>query len=114
MFCVSVNMPLKPVTINVVCALICYCMDVHLFKPQYICGLIAGIQFNKNCYELSFPSVFQNPTIELLLKGISKVSPPIPDSRRPLLFLFYIKWYRPLEMGFFSPYIDTPFRVYSH
>lgn len=37
------------------------------------------IQFNIRCYDPSFPTLFSNPAIKLLLRGILKVSPSVPD-----------------------------------
>ena len=83
-FCSSVNIPLVPVHIKTVCAFTTYCADVRHFKPQYIRGLISGIQFNGCCWDPAFPSLFTNPSVKLLLKGIGKCSPSAPDKRRPL------------------------------
>ena len=65
-FCVSVCVPLKPVSMNTPCAFICYCMDVRHLKPQYIRWLIAVIQFNIRCYDPSFPTLLSNLAIKLL------------------------------------------------
>ena len=53
-----------------------YCKDVRHFKPQYIKGLISGIQFNARCYDSSFPCLFSNAAIKTLFKGIT-LSVPI-------------------------------------
>ena len=107
MFCLSVSVPLKPVSINTVCAFICYCMDVRHFKPQYIRGLIAGIQFNVRCFDPSFPSLFGNPAIKILLKGISKSAPLAPDSRQPITLSILHKMLSVIRNGVFSPYVDA-------
>ncbi len=43
-FCVSLNIPLKPVLIKTICTFFDYCIDVRHLKPQYIHSLLAGIQ----------------------------------------------------------------------
>lgn len=85
MRCVCTGTPLKHDSINTACAFICYCMDARHFKPHYICGLLSGIQFSIRCYDPSFPSLFSNPAIKLLLKGISKVSPSVSGRRLPII-----------------------------
>ena len=42
LFCASLNLPLKPISISAVCAFICHCMNMCHFKPPYIKGLVAG------------------------------------------------------------------------
>ena len=106
-FCFSVHLMPKPVHINSVCAFIWYCMDVRHFKPTYIRGLVAGIQFNARCHNPSFPSLFSNTAIKLLLKGISKVAPPIPDHRQPITLSVLHKMLSALRNGLFSPYTDS-------
>lgn len=107
MFCASLHLPLKPVTISAVCAFICHCMDVRQFKPQYVRGLVAGIQFNARCSDPSFPSLFSNPSIKLLLRGISKVSPSSLDNKRPITLSILHKMLCVLRQGYFSPYVDS-------
>jgi len=84
LFCVSLGMPLKPDLINTVCAFICYCIDERQFKPAFIRSLGAGVEFNIKCYDPSYPSLFSNMAVKLLLKGIAKASPQLPDQRQPI------------------------------
>ena len=107
LFCVSLNLPLKPGKISAVCAFICHCMDESHFKPQYIRGLVAGIQFNARCFDPSFPSLFSNPAIKLLLKGISKVSPSSTDNRLPIILSILHKMLSVLIQGYISPHFDS-------
>lgn len=106
-FCVTINVPLKPVSINSICAFICYCHDTRHFKLQYIRGLLAGIQFNIRCYDPSFSSLFSNQAIKLILKGISKAHPSAPDLRLPITLRVLQTLVSTLRAGVFSSYIDA-------
>ncbi len=106
-FCASVHIPLKPVLIKTICAFIAYFTDVRRLKPQYIRSLLAGIQFNVRCSDPSFPSLFSNPSIKLLLKGISKCYPPMQDNRRPITLSILHTMITVLRKGLFTPYVDT-------
>lgn len=56
---------------------------------------------------LLFLAFFSNPSIKLLLKGINKCFPPVPDSRRPFILPILHHMVAVLRKGLFSPYIDT-------
>lgn len=84
-------------------------MDVCHFKSRYIRGLVAGIQFNIRYYDPSFPSLFSNPAIKLLLKGIPKVSPSVPGHRWPITLSIQHRMLTILGDGVFSPYVDALF-----
>ncbi len=98
---------MKPVLIKTICAFIAYCTDACHLKPQYIRSLLAGIQFSIRCSDPSFPSLFSNPSIKLLLKGISKCYPPVQDNRRPITLYILHNMIAVLRKGLFTPYIDT-------
>ena len=95
----SLNLPLKPVTFSAVCAFICHCMDMRDCKPPYIKGLVVGILFNARCFDPTFPSLFSNPAIRLLFKGISKVSPSSPDNRLPITLSILHRMLSILRLG---------------
>ena len=107
LFCASLNLPLKPISISAVCAFICHCMDMRHFKPPYIKGLVAGIQFNARCFDPSFPSLFSNSAIKLLFKGISKVSPSSPDNRLQITLSILQRMLSVLRLGYHSLYVDS-------
>ena len=107
MFCLSLSVPLVPVCVNVVCAFVCHCTDVRHFQPRYIKGLVSGIQFNARCLDPSFPSLFSNPSVKLLFKGIVKVFPAKADDRLPFTLSILHAMVSVLRRGCFSPYIDS-------
>ena len=100
-------LPLKPVTIPAVCAFICHCMDMRHFKPPYIKGLVASIQFEARCFDPSFPSLFSNPAITLLFKGISTVSPSSPNNKLPITLSILHRMLSVLRLGYHSLYVDS-------
>ena len=104
LFCVSMKLPLKPVKISAVYTFICHCLSVRHFKPQYIRGLVAGIQFDARCFDPSFPSLFSNPAIKLLLKGISKFSPSSTVNRLPIILSILHKMLSVLKQGYIFPH----------
>lgn len=106
-FCSSVCAPPLPVLIINVCAFICFCKDIKVLKPPYIRSLLAGIQFRARCVNPGFPSLFSNPSIKLLLKGIAKASPLSPDARSPITLLILHNLLAALRAGLFSPYSDA-------
>ena len=107
MFCMSLSVPSVPVCVNVVCAFVCHCTDVRHFQPRYIKGLVAGIQFNARCLDPAFPSLFTNPAVKLLFKGIGKVFPAKVDDRLPFTLSILHAMLSVLRRGCFSPYIDS-------
>ncbi|KAJ4921975.1 hypothetical protein JOQ06_027791 [Pogonophryne albipinna] len=106
-FCVSVGISLKPVLIPTVCAFMCYCATVRHLKPQYIRGLLAGVQFNIRCFDPSFPSLLANQSVKLILRGLLKTFPPVLDRRRPITLSTLRLMLSKLREGLFSPYIDA-------
>ncbi|XP_034091666.1 uncharacterized protein LOC117559108 [Gymnodraco acuticeps] len=107
MFCFSVGITLKPVLISNVCAFMCYCATDRHLKPQYIRGLLAGVQFNVRCSDPGFPSLFANQSVKLILKGLIKTFPPVLDRRRPITLSTLRLMLSKLRSGLFSPYIDA-------
>lgn len=89
---------------------------VHLFvtakmsknlNPPYIWNLTTGIQSGAICHDPGFLSWFSNPSIKLLLKGIAKVCPSVPDCRQPVTLSILHKMLSCLCKGMFRPYIDS-------
>ena len=103
LFCLSLHLSVKPVSITTVCAFLAHCIDVRKFKPQYIRGLVAGIQFNARCSDPAFPSLFAVPAIKLILKGIAKASPTSTDNRLPITLTILHKNVIRFEKRLFFP-----------
>ena len=85
----------------------------HLFVTAWTCiilnplkGLVASIQFKARCFDPSFPSLFSNPAIRLLFKGISKVSPSSPDNRLPITLSILHRMLSVLRLGYHSLYVS--------
>ena len=104
---ISIDIPLKLVLVNSICAFICYCTDTRQFKSQYTHRSLAGIQFNLRCYDPSFPSLFSNFAIKLILKGISKEHPSSPDLRQAITLRILLTLISTLRIGVFSSYVDS-------
>lgn len=105
-FSVSIDIPLKPVHTDTACTSICYCIDAHHSKPQFICGLLTGIQFNVRCFDPSSPSLYTSPAIKLLLKGILKSFPSGPDNRRFIIK----KWWMYFPIKFIQERSHSPIK----
>ena len=66
-----------------------------------------GVQFHIRCYDPSFPSIFSNQAVKLLLKGISKSHPSPPDPRQPITLGILHAMVLVLRAGVVSPYVDS-------
>lgn len=103
-FCKAFSVPNLPVNIPIVCAFITHCFESRKLKPSTIKILISGIQFHIRCLDPSSLSLLQNPSICLLLNGLKKESPAIPDKRLPLSRAQVHTMVDKLRSGLFTPH----------
>lgn len=75
-----------PILISTVCA---YSYESHNFTISSICKIVAGIQFHTKPHDPGFLS--PSPSIQFLLKGITKSALKAPDNYPPItLDVMYI------------------------
>lgn len=105
-FCTSYLLSPLPISISTVCAFVTFCFDVRHLQPASIRRLLAGVQFYARLDNADSPSLFSNPSVRMLLKGIAKSSPSSPDSRLPITLDVLHKLVSTVRLGFLSPHVD--------
>ena len=80
--------------------------NVNNLSCSSIHSLAAGIQFHARLHDATFPSLFSNSHINLLLKGFQKSSTPTPDKRLPITLNILHSIIIILRNGAFNPYLD--------
>ena len=106
LFCIFMHVSVLPVSVPIVCAFIVHCFESHRHKLSTIRGNIAGIQFYARCQDPGSPSLFSAPAIRLLLKGMYKSVPKVPDKRSPITLDILNRLVCALRAGKFHPYFN--------
>lgn len=81
-------------------------MNARKIQPPSIKATLAGIQFHLRCRDPSSISLFQHPSISLLIKGISKAHPGKKDKRLPITLPLLHKLLHRLRLRVFGSYMD--------
>lgn len=84
-----------------------HCVNARKLQPPTIKATIAGIQFHLGCLDHRSISLFNHPSISLLIKGISKAHPGKKDKRLPLTLPLLHKLLKSLRLGVFGTYSDV-------
>lgn len=83
-------------------------LTVSTIVNSNIHNLLAGINFYPKLYQPSTSSsLFSNPAVRLLLRGISKHCFHLPDSRKPITLPVLRSLVAALRGGPFSPYVKA-------
>ena len=105
-FCARFACPPLPVNIPLVCAFMVHSFESRKLQPLSIKALLAGIQFHLRCQDATVCSLFQNPSIRLLLNGLKKEQLPGNDKRLPLTITLVQSMVSKLRSGLFTPLIN--------
>ena len=110
-FCSSYSLPQFPVLISTVSAFLA--LNFNFFRLSYsaIHCMVAGLQFHARLHDHSFPSLFSNSHISLLLRGFKRSSSPTPDKRLPITLNLLHSLVIMLRNGVFSLYLDRLFEA---
>lgn len=106
--------PPFPINFEVLTTFIVYCANSRKLQPlddphtSSIKATITGIQFHlcQHCQDPNTPSLFNHPSIRLLLNGIFKEVPENKDKRLPLTLPLLHSLLQRLRQGVFGAYTD--------
>lgn len=106
MFCFSFQISVFPILISTVCSFLVFNFENRNLKISSIRRLLAGIQFYAKYHNPNFQSLFSEPSIRLLLKGLAKSSSKITDKRLPITLPLLRRLIISVRNGLFSSYLN--------